>query len=152
MIAPNVSEPDRVRGGQEHPAGARRLELERLDAAVVEGVPVEQVERQLAQARRLAREDLDARVEDLGAGRLLEDRRSEAWRRPGLVDARVGLEPVELGEPLGLALELGERARAGVVLEDADRDRDRDERGHEHAREEDRGELEAQGAQHGPPL
>jgi hypothetical protein len=36
-------------------------------------------------------------------------------------------------------------------LEEPDRDRDGDERGHEHAGEEDRRELEAQGAQHGRP-
>ncbi len=127
MIAPKVSSPSRTgcAAARIRAVRSRRLELEGLDASGVERLLVEEAQRQRLEARGLAREDLDPRVVEAGAGRLLEGRRGEAWRAQALVDARRRLKRVQLGEPFRLSPQLGQRPLARVVLEEADRDGER---------------------------
>ena len=152
-IAPKVSSPSRIgyaaaRYVRSHPRG---LEVERLHAAGVHCLLVQQAHRKLPQPGGLTREDLGTRVVEARAGRLLERRWSEARRAKALVDTRGRLERVQLGEALGLAAKLGERPRAGVLLEEPNRDGRRHERRHQHAEEEDRRKPKAQRAQHCVP-
>ena len=67
-------------------------------------------------------EDGRADVVEPGAGRLLELAAGEVRCRAALVDRADRLLRVELGEAARLALELGERLGADVVLEQLDRD------------------------------